>query len=212
VSPAVFIPIAEDIGLVAEIGVWVLRRVCVQLAAWQAAGFPIGSVSVNVSGRQLRSDALVAEVRDALSSSGLPSKALELEVTEGVLIDDMESVVELLRSLRRLGVSIALDDFGTGYSSMAYLRRLPIDILKIDQSFVRDMEADESARNIVRAIIALANSLGKTVVAEGIETQVERDLLVAMGCDEGQGYFFSRPLDVAAMESLLRTNIAGMPL
>jgi diguanylate cyclase len=210
VSPAVFIPIAEDIGLIAELGAWVLRHACGQLATWQASGYAIGSISVNVSGRQLKTEDLVAEVRDALSASNLPPEALEFEVTEGVLIDDMASVIALLGSLRRLGVSVALDDFGTGYSSMAYLRRLPIDILKIDQSFIRDMEKDESARNIVRAIIALAKSLGKTVVAEGIETQVERDLLVGMGCDEGQGYFFSRPLDVLAFESLLRTNLASL--
>lgn len=203
VSPAKFIPLAEDVGLIDEIGPWVLRHVCEQLAAWQAAGYAIGTVSVNVSGRQLKSDHLIAQVRHALESTGLAPHALELEVTEGVLIDDVGSVIALLGQLKQTGVSIALDDFGTGYSSMAYLRRLPIDVLKIDQSFVRDLAHDEGARSIAQAIIALAHALHKSVVAEGVETLAQADLLRAWGCDEVQGYYFSRPVAAAALEDMM---------
>ncbi|MDO8250006.1 MAG: EAL domain-containing protein [Rhodoferax sp.] len=203
VSPATFIPLAEDVGLIEEIGSWVLRHVCAQLAAWQAAGYAIGTVAVNVSGRQLKSSNLVAQVRDALESTGLAPHALELEVTEGVLIDNVEAVIDLLGLIKQTGVSIALDDFGTGYSSMAYLRRLPIDVLKIDQSFVRDLAHDEDARSIVQAIIALAHALHKSVVAEGVETLAQANLLRAWGCDEAQGYYFSRPVAAAALEELM---------
>jgi diguanylate cyclase (GGDEF)-like protein len=203
VSPAKFIPLAEDVGLIDEIGPWVLRQACEQLAAWQAAGHAIGTVSVNVSGRQFKSDNLIAQVQHTLESTGLAPNALELEVTEGVLIDDVESVIGLLGRLKQTGVSIALDDFGTGYSSMAYLRRLPIDVLKIDQSFVRDLAHDEGARSIAQAIIALAHALHKSVVAEGVETLAQADLLRAWGCDEVQGYYFSRPVTAAALEEMM---------
>ncbi|WP_114968145.1 putative bifunctional diguanylate cyclase/phosphodiesterase [Rhodoferax ferrireducens] len=207
VSPATFIPLAEEIGLIDEIGPWVLHRVCEQLAAWQAAGYAIGTVAVNVSGRQLKSSNLVAQVRDALESTGLAPHALELEVTEGVLIDNVEAVIDLLGRIKQTGVSIALDDFGTGYSSMAYLRRLPIDVLKIDQSFVRDLAHDEDARSIVQTIIALAHALHKSVVAEGVETLAQANLLRAWGCDEAQGYYFSRPVVASALEELMSKTL-----
>jgi len=207
VPPATFIPLAEDVGLIEEIGPWVLRHVCAQLADWQAAGYAIGTVAVNVSGRQFRSSDLVAQVRLALESTGLAPHALELEVTEGVLIDNVEAVIELLSRIKQTGVSIALDDFGTGYSSMAYLRRLPIDVLKIDQSFVRDLAHDEDARSIVQAIVALAHALHKSVVAEGVETLVQADLLRALGCEEAQGYYFSRPVTAAALEALMNKTL-----
>lgn len=203
VSPAVFIPLAEDIGLIDTIGPWVLRQVCAQLAVWQAAGYAVGTVAVNVSGRQFKSGDLVAQVAYAIDSVGLAPHTLELEVTEGVLIEDVESVIDVLGRLRQIGVSVALDDFGTGYSSMAYLRRLPIDVLKIDQSFVRDLAHDEEARSIVQAIIAMAHALHKSVVAEGVETLVQANLLRSWGCNEAQGYYFSRPITAAALEALM---------
>lgn len=203
VSPTIFIPLAEDVGLIETIGPWVLRQVCAQLAAWQAAGYAVGTVAVNVSGRQFRSGDLVAQVTCALESTGLAPHVLELEVTEGVLIDDVESVIDLLGRLKQIGVSVALDDFGTGYSSMAYLRRLPIDVLKIDQSFVRDLAHDEEARSIVQAIIAMAHALHKSVVAEGVETLVQANLLRTWGCNEAQGFYFSRPITAAALEALM---------
>ena len=207
VTPAKFIPLAEDVGLIDEIGPWVLRQVCEQLAAWQAEGHAVGRVAVNVSARQFKSSSLLTQVRQALESSGLAPHILELEVTEGVLIDDVESVIDLLGRLKQIGVSIALDDFGTGYSSMAYLRRLPIDVLKIDQSFVRDLAHDEDARSIVRAIVAMAHALNKSVVAEGVETLAQANLLRAWGCNEAQGFFFSRPVTAAALEAMMGTRL-----
>ena len=207
VSPARFIPLAEDVGLVDEIGPWVLRHVCAQLALWQGEGYAVGSVSVNVSGRQFKSGNLFAQAQHAIKSTGLEPHTLELEVTEGVLIDDVESVIDVLGRLKQIGVSVALDDFGTGYSSMTYLRRLPIDVLKIDQSFVRDLVEDEGARSIVQAIIAMAHALQQKVVAEGVETLAQADLLRAWGCDEAQGYYFSRPVPAAALEALMTRTL-----
>jgi diguanylate cyclase (GGDEF)-like protein len=203
VSPAKFIPLAEDVGLIDEIGPWVLHHVCEQVAVWQAAGYAVGTMAVNVSGRQFKSRNLVAQVRHALESNGLAPHILELEVTEGVLIDDVESVIELLGGLKQIGVSVALDDFGTGYSSMAYLRRLPIDVLKVDQSFVRDLAHDENARSIVQAIIAMAHALNKSVVAEGVETLAQANLLRAWGCNEAQGYYFSHPVAATELEKMM---------
>ena len=203
VSPATFIPLAEEVGLIGEIGPWVLNHVCEQLAVWQAAGLAIGTVAVNVSGRQFKTHNLVALVRQALESSGIAPHMLELEVTEGILIDEVDAVIDVLNQLRQLGVSIALDDFGTGYSSMAYLRRLPIDVLKIDQSFVQDLAFDEGAGTIVRAIIAMAHALQKSVVAEGVETPAQTTLLRAWGCDQAQGFYFSHPVAATAFEAML---------
>ena len=206
VPPAVFIPLAEDLGLIDEIGSWVMHRACAQFAQWQTAGYAVGTVAVNVSGRQFKTANLAALVQQALDSCGLAPHTLELEVTEGVLIDDIESVIVVLDGLKRIGVSVALDDFGTGYSSMAYLRKLPIDILKIDQSFVRDLADDEGARSIVQAIIAMAHALQKSVVAEGVETLAQATLLRAWGCDEAQGYYFSHPVPANAFEGLIGKN------
>jgi diguanylate cyclase (GGDEF)-like protein len=209
VSPARFIPLAEDSGLIDQIGLWVLRQVCSQLALWKAAGLAIGSVAVNVSGRQFRTTHLVDQVRDALAVSGLAPESLELEVTEGILIDDVGFVLAILNQLKQTGVSLALDDFGTGYSSMAYLKHLPFDVLKIDQSFVRDLDQDEASRRIVQAVIALAHALDKSVVAEGVETQYQADLLLAWGCEEVQGYYFARPMMAQAFEDTLRESAGG---
>lgn len=207
VSPAVFIPLAEDIGLIDTIGPWVMRQVCAQLADWQTNGYAFGKVAVNVSGRQFRSGDLVMQVTNALEATGLTPDVLELEVTEGVLIEDVESVRDVLGQLKKMGVSVALDDFGTGYSSMSYLRHLPIDILKIDQSFVRDLEHDEDARNLVQAIIAMAHALHKSVVAEGVETLAQGNLLRTWGCNEAQGFYFSRPVTAAALEALMEKSM-----
>lgn len=204
VPPAKFIPLAEEVGLIGEIGPWVLRRACEQFAAWQAAGYAIGTVAVNVSGRQFKTGDLVELVEQTLDSCGLAPHSLELEVTEGILIDDIESVINVLDRLKQIGVSVALDDFGTGYSSMAYLSRLPIDIVKIDQSFVRESAHNEGARSIVQAIIVMAHALDKTLVAEGVETLAQATLLQTWGCEEAQGYYFSHPIDATAFAMLLR--------
>ncbi len=207
VSPAQFIPLAEEVGLIDEIGPWVLRQVCQQLQQWTQAGFDVGTVAVNASGRQFRNDDLVKQVRGLLSDFQLSSLQLEIEVTESILIDDVQRVVELLAQFKRLGVCVALDDFGTGYSSMTYLRRLPIDVLKIDQSFVRELCKDDSARSIVQAIIALAHALGKTLVAEGVETPEQAQALHAMGCEEAQGFLYSRAVPAPEFEKMLIKRI-----
>ena len=203
VPPATFIPLAEEVGMIEEIDAWVLRHVCGQLAAWKLAGYAIGVVAVNVSGRQFKSDKLVSQVLDALESFGLAPHELELEVTEGVLIDNVELAIDLLDQIKQTGVSIALDDFGTGYSSLTYLRRLPVDVVKIDQSFVRDLTQDEDARSIGQAIISLAHALRKSVVAEGVETLEQANLLRAWGCDVVQGYYFARPLPAQALQDMM---------
>jgi diguanylate cyclase len=203
VSPGRFIPVAEDDGLIETIGTWVLEQACRQLAAWRAAGLDIERVSVNVSGRQLRTDALADTVRRALAASGLPPTALELEVTEGLLLENIAAVTAPLVRIRDTGVSIALDDFGTGSSSLNYLRHLPIDVLKIDESFVRDLVEDASARGIVQAIIAMAHVLKKSVTATGVETAAQADLLREWGCREAQGYYFGRPVAPDALGALL---------
>jgi len=189
VSPAVFIPVAEEIGLIGVIGAWVLKRACMDAAGWPGAL----KVAVNLSPAQFRTRLLAEDAAHALSMSGLPATRLELEITESVLIQDEESVLETLHALRRLGIRIAMDDFGTGYSSLSYLRRFPFDKIKIDQSFVRGMAEQEDCRTIVRAVIGLGRSLGMAVNAEGVETVEQLAALRTEGCGEIQGYFFSKP-------------------
>jgi diguanylate cyclase (GGDEF)-like protein len=207
VEPGKFIPLAEDVGLIEEIGAWVLRQVCAQLVTWQEAGYPVITVSVNVSTRQLKSRNLIDQVRDALESTGLEPSALQLEITEGSLIDDVEFVINMLGRCKQAGVTIALDDFGTGYSSLSYLKRLPIDVLKIDQSFVRDLVHDEAARSIVMALIVLAQALHKSVVAEGVETRAQAKMLQEWDCDQAQGFYFSPALTAAELEALLGQRV-----
>jgi EAL domain-containing protein (putative c-di-GMP-specific phosphodiesterase class I) len=208
VPPATFIPLAEDVGLIDEIGSWVLRQVCEQLVAWQAAGYGIGTVSVNVSVRQLKSHKLLDQVRFVLEYTGLPPQALELEVTEGIMIDDLDLVTDILSRFKDTGVTLALDDFGTGYSSMSYLRRLPIDALKIDQSFLGDIDRDGAARGIVLAIIVMAQALRKRVVAEGVETLEQANLLREWGCDQAQGFYFNPPLTAGELEEIMGLTVA----
>ncbi len=196
VPPIKFIPLAEETGLIVEIGDWVLQTACTQARAWLDQGLEIGRIAVNVAGPQIKRRAIMDQVQRALESSGLPAERLELEVTEGFIMDEAEGSIELLRALRRLGVGLSVDDFGTGYSSLAYLKRLPIDKLKIDQSFVRDIPGDPDDVAIVKAIIALGQSLGLEVIAEGIETAEQQQFLTAQGCSKGQGYLFARPLPV----------------
>jgi diguanylate cyclase (GGDEF)-like protein len=193
ISPARFVPILEETGLIVPVGEWVIRTACAQQVAWQAAGPGRLRVAVNVSPLQFRRD-LYAAVSRALEATGADPTLLELEITEGLLIDDLDACRSVLTSLKELGVRIAIDDFGTGYSSLVYLRRLPIDVLKIDRSFVRDVERDADAAAIVGGIIALAHKLGLEVIAEGIETDAQRRFLEAQGCEMGQGYLFSPPL------------------
>lgn len=199
VSPAQFIPIAEDTRLIVPIGAWVIDEACRQLAAWQAAGVDVPQVAINVSALQLGDDALVDTLRAALERHALPPGAIELELTESMLMDRAEQTLARLHAIRRLGVALAIDDFGTGYSSLNYLNRFPIDRLKIDRSFVRDMFEDPTDLAITRAIIGLGHTLGLRVVAEGVETEREAQTLRSAGCDELQGFLFTAALPAATL-------------
>ncbi|MGA8009169.1 MAG: EAL domain-containing protein [Thiomonas sp.] len=193
-TPDVFIPVAESSGLIAPIGHWMINAACQQMAAWRRDGVDVARVSVNVSPVQLVSGELVGQVRTALERSSIPPSTLELEITESLLVDDNQNAFAQLATLRDTGVAIALDDFGTGYSSMAALRKLPIDVMKIDRSFVIDLETDTSALPSVRAIVALAQAAQLHLVAEGVETEVQASMLRELGCHELQGYLYSRPV------------------
>jgi diguanylate cyclase (GGDEF)-like protein/PAS domain S-box-containing protein len=210
IPPSTFIPIAEETGLVVPIGKWVLDQACRQLAAWRAAGYEKLRVAVNVSTLQLERRDWVETISAALTSSGLPPSALELELTESVVMKNCERAAERLTELRSLGISAAIDDFGTGYSSLKYLQNLPIDTLKIDQSFVRNLDPLSNGESgngaIVRAIVTLAQQLGLRVVAEGVETNDELALLRRLGCDLVQGYLFAKPMRVEACDLFLRES------
>jgi diguanylate cyclase (GGDEF)-like protein/PAS domain S-box-containing protein len=208
VPPSQFVPIAEDCGLIIQIGRWVLREACRQARAWQRAGLPPVPITVNVSAVEFRDKGFVESVRTTLSETGLEAQYLGLELTEGVLMEDAESTATVLQELKLMGVHLAVDDFGTGYSSLSYLRQFPIDVLKIDQSFVNQITADPEDSSIVSAIISMGKSLKHLVVAEGIETQEQRAYLQAHRCAEGQGYLFSRPLAAAQFAQLLQIGIA----
>ena len=203
VSPAQFVPIAEDCGMILSIGRWVLREACKQAREWQDAGLPFKQVSVNVSAIEFRAKTFLEEVRATLRESGLEARCLDLELTEGVLMQNAKSTACVLQELKRMGVHLAVDDFGTGYSSLSYLRQFPIDVLKIDQSFVHQISDDPNDSVIVRAIIDMGKNLKQRVIAEGIETQEQLALLQAWHCAEGQGYLFSRPVPAAQFAQLL---------
>ena len=200
VPPGLFIPAAEKSGLIVEIGEWVIREACRQMVAWRQAGHPHCVIAVNLSPVQFRRGTMEAVIRDALADSGLAPDSLELEVTESTLVQDSEKFILALQGLKSLGIRISIDDFGTGYSNLSYLQRFSIDKLKIDQSFVRRLMDGPQERAIVSAIIQIARSLNLTTTAEGIEDEATRQQLAALGCLQGQGYLFSRPLDAQAFE------------
>jgi diguanylate cyclase (GGDEF)-like protein/PAS domain S-box-containing protein len=208
ISPAQFIPVAERSGMIVPIGEWVLRTACFQAQAWVKAGLPPVRVAVNLSARQLEHPQLVPNVAEALRESGLDPKMLELELTESMLVKNTEEIVAIMVALKNMGVQLSLDDFGTGYSALSYLARLPLDTLKIDQSFVRGIGQNPTNGSIATAVIALARSLGLKTIAEGVETEEQLEFLMAHDCDEIQGYFFSRPLPVEECVTLLATGAA----
>jgi diguanylate cyclase (GGDEF)-like protein len=208
VSPDAFIPVAEETGLIVPLGRWVLHEACRQGAAWQAtAGAPF-TMSVNVSPRQLQHAGLVDDVRAALAASGLPAAALSVEITEGALVHDTTAVVDRLHELKAIGVRLAIDDFGTGYSSLGYLKRLPVDVLKIDKTFVDGVGRGRQDTALARTIVGLGATLALRCVAEGIEHTQQQTQLRALGCELGQGYLFARPLEVAAVDALLAERAA----
>jgi diguanylate cyclase (GGDEF)-like protein/PAS domain S-box-containing protein len=208
VSPAQFIPVAEDCGLILPIGNWVLREACKQARAWMEAGLPLGAMGVNISAVEFRNEAFLEGVFAILKNTGLDPKFLELELTESVLMKRPESTASILQALRAEGVRVAVDDFGTGYSSLSYLQKFSIDALKIDQSFVRRITTAPDETTIVTAVISMARSLKLRVVAEGVETVKELEFLQAHQCDEAQGYYFSRPVAPEQFAKLLETGIS----
>jgi diguanylate cyclase (GGDEF)-like protein len=208
IAPADFIPLAEDCGLIGVIGEWVIREACRQARAWQDDGVPPLRVSVNLSASQFRHSGLVDSIRRALDDVGLQARYLEVELTESAVMSDPEQSIAILEQLSTMGVLVSVDDFGTGYSSMSYLRRFPIDKLKIDRVFINEIVSRPEDASIVRAIVSLAHSLHLKVVAEGVETPAQLAFLEAAGCDEYQGYHFSRPLPARDFERLIRDSRA----
>jgi EAL domain-containing protein (putative c-di-GMP-specific phosphodiesterase class I) len=206
VSPATFIPVLEETGLILDVGRWVLQQVARDLAAWRAAGLPALRVAVNISAVQLRQRDFVAELATILAGAGEPGRFIDIEVTESMLLEDIEDAIVKLRAVQALGVQVALDDFGTGYSSLNYLGRLPINALKIDRSFVQRMRESAAQAAIVAAIVSLGRALKLEVVAEGVEQEQEEAMLAAFQCDEAQGYLFARPLASADLQQLVRTG------
>jgi EAL domain-containing protein (putative c-di-GMP-specific phosphodiesterase class I) len=202
VSPAQFIPVAEEIDLINPLGEWVLHNACRQIQSWRAAGLPTPKIAVNVSARQLHEANFEKTVRRILEECDIPGSNIVLEITESALVQDPDKTTAILKSLRHIGVGISIDDFGTGYSSLAYLRRFPLDELKIDRSFL--IEANEGSTTIASAIIALGHSLQLRVVAEGVEHERQLEFLRAQNCDEYQGYYFSKPIPPDAFAALLR--------
>ena len=208
IAPARFIPVAEDCGLILPIGRWVLREACSQAREWLGAGLPIVPIAVNVSAAEFRDQGFVQCVRTVLSQTGLEGRYLQLELTERVLMEDVESTALVLDELKRMGVTLAVDDFGTGYSSLSYLRQFPIDILKIDMSFIQQITGNPDDSTMVAAIVSMGKSLKHVVVAEGVETLQQNTYLQSVGCAEGQGFFFSQPLAPYQFANLLRTGKA----
>jgi diguanylate cyclase (GGDEF)-like protein len=206
VSPTEFIPLAEECGLIDAIGRWIAAEACRQTRAWQTSGMPALRIAINLSAAQFRAGDLVDTIRHALNSATLSARFLEVELTESALMSDPEKSIEILEQLSEMGVLISVDDFGTGYSSMSYLRRLPLDKLKIDRSFINEITARADDASIVTAIVSLAHSLRLKVVAEGVETADQLDFLKRLGCDQYQGYLFSRPLPAAEFERLMRSQ------
>jgi PAS domain S-box-containing protein len=201
--PVRFIPVAEDCGLIEQIGQWALREACIQAQAWVAAGLEFGTMAVNVSAVEFRSDRFFDGVCSVLRTTGLEPRFLQLELTETAVMRNLESASVVLRALSTMGVRIAVDDFGTGYSNLNYLKRFPIDTLKLDKSFVHDIPESAKVATIVRSVIRMAQNLNLTVVAEGVENRQQLKFLQAHDCSEGQGYYFSKPVASAEFESLL---------
>jgi len=207
VSPAEFIPLAEESGLIVQIGRWAIRTACKQVAAWREAGLGDVHVSVNLSARQTKDAYLVHDIVSSLREAGMRPSQLELEITETVLMENVHANVELLNKLQTAGIRLSIDDFGTGYSSMAYLKRFPIDQVKIDRTFVRDIPGDGDDEAITTAIIAMAHSLGLSVVAEGVETETQLQFLRNAGCDIMQGYYFAEAKPPEQVEVFLKARL-----
>ncbi len=207
VAPGLFIPVSEDTGLIVPIGLWVLQTACARIKAWEDSELTRGLVlAVNVSARQFRQEDFVAQVQGVLQESGAQPGRLKLELTESMVQENLDDTIAKMRQLRQLGVSFSIDDFGTGYSSLQYLKQLPLDQIKIDQSFVRDITTDSNDATIVQAIIAMGGAMGLHVIAEGVETEAQRDFLHQHGCHAFQGYLFGKPLPLDQFEAALSSR------
>ena len=210
VPPDRFIPLAEASGMIVAIGDWVLRMSCMELVRLQALGFPQLRMSVNVSQIQFRHPQFLEKLNAALVDTGIPAQCLELEITESVAMEDAEFMLETLQLVRGLGISIAIDDFGTGYSSLSQLRQLPIDRLKIDRAFVSELSDKVSAGHIAAMVVELGRNLNLTVIAEGIETEAQALQLRQLGCHEGQGYLYAKPMTAIDVKEWLRTRVPAI--
>jgi EAL domain-containing protein (putative c-di-GMP-specific phosphodiesterase class I) len=206
VPPLDFIPLAEQTGFIVPIGEWVLRTACQQLREWEKAGLPLMTVAVNLSARQFQQQDLATQIADSLQKTGLAPHQLDLEITESHAMQDADFTLSVFHDLQVMGVRISIDDFGTGYSSLGFLKKFPINTLKIDRSFVKDLGRDPKDEAIVSAIIVLAHRLGLDVVGEGVETEMELSILRKHECNRIQGYFFSKPLPAADFEALMRSG------
>jgi EAL domain-containing protein (putative c-di-GMP-specific phosphodiesterase class I) len=206
ISPAQFIPLAEDIGLIVPIGKWVIDTVCAQQSAWRAQGIPIVPVAINISAMQFKGSDVFKDVQDALRLHDVSPDDIELELTETLVMQDPDAAEETMRSLRDAGLHLALDDFGTGYSSLAYLKRFPFSSVKIDRAFVTDMTTNPGDAAIAKAIISIGHSLQLKVIAEGVETAEQVQLLRESGCDQIQGFYFSKPVPAGGFADMLRAR------
>jgi EAL domain-containing protein (putative c-di-GMP-specific phosphodiesterase class I) len=207
VPPNEFIPISEEIGLILPLGRWVLLEVCKQTLLWRQRYSPDLVVSVNISPKQFQDPSLPKYIEQVLQEVGLPPSALQLEITEGLLMGEIDVLLPVFDAIKKLGISISLDDFGTGFSSLSYLQRFPIDNLKIDRSFIREIPENQDSVVLTHAIIAMANALGMSVTAEGVEKADQMFFLEDSGCHEMQGFYFSQPLPVEKFEKLLQDNV-----
>jgi EAL domain-containing protein (putative c-di-GMP-specific phosphodiesterase class I) len=205
IPPLEFITIAEKCGLMLPIGQWVLETACKQLSVWQAnLSTQHLVIAVNISANQFNEDSFINDLFHAIKQHDINPNLLKLELTEGMLLENIDDIIVKMEKLKNIGVSFSLDDFGTGYSSLQYLKKLPIDQLKIDKSFVRDLETNDQDRSIVQTIIAMAKSLGIDVIAEGVETEEQKQLLIDYGCKNFQGYLFAKPMPINDFEALLK--------
>jgi EAL domain-containing protein (putative c-di-GMP-specific phosphodiesterase class I) len=212
ISPARFVPVAEESGMIVPIGKWVLKNACSQLKKWESEGINGVRLAVNFSPLQFRQATFVDCIEEVIGLTGVRPDQLELEITESTLMESSEHTIDNLNYLSERGFHIAIDDFGTGYSSLNYLKRFPVDRLKIDQSFVRDIDSDADDAAIVSAIIAMARNLNLHVLAEGVETKEHSSFLQALHCDEAQGFHYSRPLPVDEVEAVLRAGMISVPV
>jgi EAL domain-containing protein (putative c-di-GMP-specific phosphodiesterase class I) len=206
VPPGEFIPLAEECGLITALGEWTLREACMCFVQWRAEGVDLGSVSVNLSPRQFVDANLLGVVQRILQQTGIDPACLELELTEGAMSVDIEKAIATLQALKGLGLKLSIDDFGTGYSSLTYLKRLPVDVVKIDRSFVKDLEDQAADSRIIEAIIGLADVLGFDVVAEGVETEKQVEILRTTRCDMLQGYLYSRPVTASQFVTFVKDS------